>query len=60
MVQSFADPYILDINAGDINALQKCCVGELIPDGRVIPFCAYNSVGYREAVESELTSGQMQ
>ena len=54
VIQSFADPYTLDIKA-----LMKCCIGELIPDGRIIPFCAYNSVGYREKVRSALIAGKM-
>ena len=54
VVQSFADPYTMDLKA-----LMKCCIGELIPDGRIIPFCAYNSVGYREKVRAALTSGKM-
>jgi hypothetical protein len=33
----------------------KCCVAELTPDGRMIPFCAYNSVGYREQVRAQLS-----
>jgi hypothetical protein len=33
----------------------KCCVEEITPDGRLIPFCAYNSVGYREQVRERLT-----
>jgi hypothetical protein len=33
----------------------KCCVGQLTPDGRIIPFCAYNSVGYREQVRAQLS-----
>ena len=33
----------------------KCCVEEITPDGRLIPFCAYNSVGYREQVREQLT-----
>ncbi|MFN8557898.1 MAG: hypothetical protein U0531_11335 [Dehalococcoidia bacterium] len=52
VVQSFADPWTMDLSA-----LQKCCVGELIPDGRMIPFCAYNSAGYRERVRDALVSG---
>lgn len=35
-------------------ALQKCCVEEITPDGRLIPFCTYNSVGYREQVREQL------
>lgn len=41
--QDFLDPY-----TPNVRQLMKCCVGELTPDGRMIPFCAYNSVGYRE------------
>jgi hypothetical protein len=50
VVQDFQDPYTLDIGK-----LRKCCVSEIVPDGRLIPFCAYNSVGYREQVRVELS-----
>jgi hypothetical protein len=33
----------------------KCCVEEITPDGRLIPFCAYNSVGYREQLREQLS-----
>ena len=46
--QDFQDPYTLDVSK-----LRKCCVSEIVPDGRLIPFCAYNSVGYREQVRLE-------
>jgi uncharacterized radical SAM superfamily Fe-S cluster-containing enzyme len=36
----------------------KCCVGILVPDGRVIPFCTYNSVGYRERIREQLVREQ--
>jgi uncharacterized radical SAM superfamily Fe-S cluster-containing enzyme len=48
VVQDFQDPYTLDVEK-----LRKCCVSEITPDGRLIPFCAYNSVGYREQVRLE-------
>ena len=32
----------------------KCCVEIATPDGRLIPFCAYNNVGYREDVREEM------
>ena len=54
VVQGFADAYTMDLKA-----LMKCCIGELIPDGRIIPFCAYNTVGYREKVREALTAGKM-
>jgi len=50
VVQDFQDPYTLDIGK-----LRKCCVSEITPDGRLIPFCAYNSVGYREQVRVEMS-----
>jgi tetraether lipid synthase len=50
VVQDFQDPYTLDIEK-----LRKCCVSEITPDGRLIPFCAYNSVGYREQVRLEMS-----
>jgi uncharacterized radical SAM superfamily Fe-S cluster-containing enzyme len=50
VVQDFQDPYTLDVEK-----LRKCCVSEITPDGRLIPFCAYNSVGYREQVRLEVS-----
>jgi len=51
VVQDFQDPYTLDVGK-----LRKCCVSEITPDGRLIPFCAYNSVGYREQVRRSLST----
>jgi 7,8-dihydro-6-hydroxymethylpterin dimethyltransferase len=50
VVQDFQDPYTLDVAK-----LRKCCVSEIVPDGRLIPFCAYNSVGYREQVREQMS-----
>jgi 7,8-dihydro-6-hydroxymethylpterin dimethyltransferase len=50
VIQDFQDPYTLDVEK-----LRKCCVSEITPDGRLIPFCAYNSVGYREEVREEMS-----
>jgi uncharacterized radical SAM superfamily Fe-S cluster-containing enzyme len=50
VIQDFQDPYTLNVRQ-----LMKCCVVELVPDGRLIPFCAYNSVGYREQVRAQLS-----
>jgi 7,8-dihydro-6-hydroxymethylpterin dimethyltransferase len=49
VAQDFQDAWTLDVGK-----LRKCCVAEIVPDGRLIPFCAYNSVGYREQVRGEL------
>ncbi|MBI4329742.1 MAG: radical SAM protein [Chloroflexi bacterium] len=54
VIQDFADAYSMDLNA-----VRKCCVGELVPDGRIIPFCVYNSLGYREKVRAALAAGEM-
>jgi len=40
----------------NVKNVMKCCVEFLVPDGRMIPFCAYNSVGYRERVTASLSS----
>ena len=50
VIQDFQDPYTLNVKQ-----LMKCCVEEITPDGRLIPFCAYNSVGYREQVRAQLS-----
>jgi uncharacterized radical SAM superfamily Fe-S cluster-containing enzyme len=34
----------------NVRDVHKCCVGVLVPDGRIIPFCAYNACGYRQQV----------
>jgi len=50
VVQDFQDPYTLNVKQ-----LMKCCVAEITPDGRLIPLCAYNSVGYREQVREQMS-----
>ena len=50
VIQDFQDPYTLNVKQ-----LMKCCVEEITPDGRIIPFCAYNSVGYREQIREQLS-----
>jgi uncharacterized radical SAM superfamily Fe-S cluster-containing enzyme len=34
----------------------KCCKEFLLPGGKQIPFCAYNSVGYREQARAQLVA----
>ncbi len=46
----------LDVYTFSVKQVMKCCVGVLLPDGRMIPFCAYNSVGYREQVRAQLAA----
>lgn len=47
--RDFMDPWTFNVK----NAM-KCCVEFLTPDGRMIPFCTYNTVGYREQVRESL------
>ena len=54
VIQDFQDPYTLNVKT-----LMKCCVEQITPDGRLIPFCAYNSVGYREEVREQLSGAQL-
>ena len=51
VAQDFQDEWTLDVGK-----LRKCCVGEIVPDGRIIPFCAYNAAGYRAQVRAELAT----
>ena len=54
IVQDFQDAYTLNVRQ-----LMKCCVEEITPDGRLIPFCAYNSVGYREQVRAQQSGARI-
>ncbi|MDX1613639.1 MAG: radical SAM protein [Candidatus Promineifilaceae bacterium] len=53
MLQDFLDPYTFNQKN-----LMKCCKEILLPDGKQIPFCAYNNVGYREQARVQLTARQ--
>ena len=48
-IKDFMDAYNFDMKK-----MMKCCIGVLTPDGRIIPFCAYNNVGYREEAREAL------
>ncbi len=50
--RDFMDPWTFNIKN-----VMKCCVEFLTPDGRMIPFCSYNSVGYREQVREQIRAG---
>ena len=41
MLQDFMDPYTFNQKN-----LMKCCKEFLLPGGKQIPFCAYNTIGY--------------
>jgi len=49
MFQDFMDPWTFNQKN-----LMKCCKEFLLPGGKQIPFCAYNSVGYREQARAQL------
>jgi hypothetical protein len=49
MLQDFMDPYTFNQKN-----LMKCCKEFLIPGGKQIPFCAYNTIGYREQARAQL------
>jgi uncharacterized radical SAM superfamily Fe-S cluster-containing enzyme len=49
MLQDFMDPWTFNQKN-----VMKCCKEILLPDGKQIPFCAYNSVGYREQARAQL------
>jgi uncharacterized radical SAM superfamily Fe-S cluster-containing enzyme len=49
MLQDFMDPWTFNQKN-----LMKCCKEFLLPGGTQVPFCAYNSVGYREQARAQL------
>lgn len=51
MIQPFPDPYTFNIKQ-----VMKCCIHELLPDGKIIPFCVYNNI-YRDRVGVERVAG---
>jgi len=51
MLQDFMDPWTFNQKN-----LMKCCKEFLLPGGRQIPFCAYNSLGYREQARAQLVA----
>jgi 7,8-dihydro-6-hydroxymethylpterin dimethyltransferase len=51
MLQDFMDPWTFNQKN-----VMKCCKEFLLPDGKQIPFCAYNSVGYREQATAQLAA----
>jgi uncharacterized radical SAM superfamily Fe-S cluster-containing enzyme len=48
-LQDFMDPWTFNQKN-----LMKCCKEILLPDGKQIPFCAYNTLGYREQARRQL------
>jgi hypothetical protein len=50
-LRDFLDPWTFDVKKA-----MKCCIGVLQDDGRMIPFCTYNTVGYREQTRARLAA----
>ena len=55
MLQDFMDPWTFNQKN-----LMKCCKEFLLPGGKQIPFCAYNTVGYREQARTQLVRQEKQ
>ncbi len=51
MLQDFMDPWTFNQKN-----VMKCCKEILLPDGKQVPFCAYNNVGYREQARVQLAA----
>lgn len=51
MLQDFMDPWTFDQKN-----VMKCCKEVLLPGGRQVPFCAYNSLGYRKQARVQLAA----
>lgn len=55
MVQDFMDPWTFNQKN-----LMKCCKEFLLPGGKQVPFCAYNTLGYREEARAQLEAMEPQ
>ncbi|MHA1549464.1 MAG: radical SAM protein [Alphaproteobacteria bacterium] len=53
MLQDFMDPWTFNQKN-----VMKCCKEFLLPGGKQIPFCSYNSVGYREQARAQLLAAE--
>ncbi|HEY3080854.1 MAG TPA: radical SAM protein [Chloroflexota bacterium] len=51
MLQDFMDPWTFNQKN-----LMKCCKEFVLPGGKQIPFCAYNTLGYREQARVQLAA----
>lgn len=55
MLQDFMDPWTFNQKN-----LMKCCKEFLLPGGKQIPFCAYNTIGYREQARRQLNAMEVE
>ena len=39
----------------DVERVRRCCIHYLVPDGRIIPFCAFNVIPeiYRDKIQKQ-------
>lgn len=51
MLQDFMDPWTFNQKN-----LMKCCKEFLLPGGKQVPFCAFNTLGYREQARAQLVA----
>ena len=49
--------HFMDLYNYDIDRVQKCCIHYAIPDGRIIPFCAFNVIPqvFRDKTQKEFS-----
>lgn len=43
--------HFMDAYNFDLERVKRCVIHYATPDGRIIPFCTYNNLGYREEIE---------
>ncbi len=43
--------HFMDVHNFDCDRVSRCVIHYAVPDGRLIPFCSYNNLGYREEIE---------
>jgi 7,8-dihydro-6-hydroxymethylpterin dimethyltransferase len=47
--------HFMDLSDFDEERVKRCVIHYVCPDGRIIPFCAYNNLGYREDIEKRFS-----
>jgi uncharacterized radical SAM superfamily Fe-S cluster-containing enzyme len=44
--------HFMDAHNFDMERVRRCVIHYATPDGRLIPFCSYNNLGYRQEIEA--------
>jgi uncharacterized radical SAM superfamily Fe-S cluster-containing enzyme len=47
----------MDVGNFDLERAQKCCVTEVLPDGRMVPFCVHNALYRKDYVDGHAGHG---